>query len=100
MARQHGHRRRGGDARDEGDLPEHLMPLSRGMARILRHVGPGMGITFVTLGEGRPGHWCAVEAMLRQRDLQRFTAEQVRLVVRESFSKDKPRFEIEWEGNT
>ena len=94
MARQeHGHRRRGGDARDEGNLPEHLAPLSRGMARILRHAGPSKGISF-------RGPWCAVDAMLQQRDLQRFTPEQVRHVVKESFSKDRPRFELAWQENT
>eukprot|EP00418_Pyrodinium_bahamense_P092356 CAMPEP_0179047840 /NCGR_PEP_ID=MMETSP0796-20121207/19404_1 /TAXON_ID=73915 /ORGANISM="Pyrodinium bahamense, Strain pbaha01" /LENGTH=312 /DNA_ID=CAMNT_0020744297 /DNA_START=65 /DNA_END=1003 /DNA_ORIENTATION=+ len=80
------------DPRDEGALPRRLLPLSRTMARVLRHSGPGAGLAIDEEG------WCSVAALMRMRELAGWAEADLRTVVKESFSKTRPRFELKQSG--
>jgi len=82
------------DPLDEGNLPSEFMPLSRMMARVLRHSGRSAGLIIDAEG------WCSLTAMLRLPDLSGWRQEDVHTVVQESFSKTRPRFELKGSGES
>lgn len=82
----------GQDPQDRGNLSERLVPLSRALARVLRHYATSLGLRV------EEGGWCNLEELLASSDLKGWNEEDVREVIRESFSKDKPRFELKDEG--
>jgi len=69
-------------------LPQRLLPLSRIMARVLRHSGPGSGLTIDSNG------WCQLEALLRLDEMANWRHEDVVAVVQDSYSNNRPRFEL------
>lgn len=79
------------DPEDAGNLPPQLLPLSRDLARLLRHQAPQRGLECRCDGGGG---WARMADLLRLEDLRRWTEADVFQVVRESFSKDRPRFEL------
>lgn len=79
------------DPDDQGCVPERLIWLSRYMAWVLRHGARDLGLI---LDEG----WLRVSMMLRHEKFAGITDDDVRLVVKESCSKARPRFELLEEG--
>lgn len=79
---------------DVGNLDPRLMPLSRNLARILRHAAKDFGLKIDT--SGPDGGWCKLHDLFAQTQIgwTGFTEDDVREVVRESFSGTRPRFEI------
>lgn len=80
------------DPEDMGNLPGHLEGMSRTLARILRHAAPQVGIRL----HGDAG-WCRLDNVLQLPDFKSFSEGDVEEVVRESYSKDRPRFELKLE---
>jgi len=68
---------------DEGNLPKRLEHLSRTMARVLRHSGP--------IG---PDGWCPLSDLMKVSEMAGWPKEDIVMVVKESFSKNRPRFEL------
>lgn len=79
------------DPEDQGSLPPDLVPLSRQLAKVLRH-----DLRFLPADEDG---WCPVDAVLRLPECQGWLESDLDDVVRESFSKSKPRFEMERRGD-
>lgn len=72
------------DPEDQGNLPERLLPLSRALARVLRHT---------VCGQDSEG-WTRIDRIMDLPEMSSWTEDDLDLVVAESFSKDKPRFEV------
>lgn len=79
------------DPRDLGNLPSHLLPLSRDLAHFLRHCAGKDEFPCLN-----PQGWIAVRILqtLRFRTLHHVSNEDLDIVVRESYSKQKRRFEF------
>lgn len=77
------------DPEDQGCLPEDLIWLSRTLARVLRHGAGEFGFTL----DGTE-RWLKVSEILSHEKFAGHTEDDVKLVVKESYSKDKPRFEL------
>lgn len=82
------------DPEDQGELPMHLMGCSRMMAMILRHSAESYGLRLESDG------WCSLRNLLSVSELQSFTEDDVKFIVSESYSKDRPRFELKFEEET
>ncbi|CAK9018971.1 unnamed protein product [Durusdinium trenchii] len=83
------------DPDDQGDLPDRLMPLSRLMGKLLRYKPDyfrRMGVVMDADG------WVPLTELLSLDDFVDFAAADVREVVKESYSKDQPRFECREQG--
>ncbi|CAE7902222.1 unnamed protein product, partial [Symbiodinium necroappetens] len=83
------------DPEDRGNLRQHLLPLSRLLATRLRYKDGffrKMGIDMDQDG------YIDLTQVLKLDEFQRWTALDVKEVVQESFSKDKPRFQITERG--
>eukprot|EP00397_Hematodinium_sp_SG-2012_P019515 GEMP01020052.1.p1 GENE.GEMP01020052.1~~GEMP01020052.1.p1 ORF type:complete len:450 (+),score=111.59 GEMP01020052.1:169-1518(+) len=79
------------DSRDIGDLPKHLIALSRDLAHFLRHCAGTEEYPSLS-----PQGWMAVRILrtMRFRTLHHISDEDIHKVVQESFSKQKPRFQL------
>jgi len=75
------------DPQDVGNLPPRLLPLSRKLATFLRHRAGG-------IREIDDEGWTPIQQVLALEDFREYNHSDLRTVVEESFSKDKPRFEI------
>jgi len=79
------------DPRDQGNLDQRLVPLSRSLARVLRHAGAELGLAC------DDQNWFLLRDAMR--GLPAWTEFDVREVVRDSFSKHRPRFELSESAN-
>eukprot|EP00419_Tripos_fusus_P043206 CAMPEP_0172788968 /NCGR_PEP_ID=MMETSP1074-20121228/207224_1 /TAXON_ID=2916 /ORGANISM="Ceratium fusus, Strain PA161109" /LENGTH=572 /DNA_ID=CAMNT_0013626003 /DNA_START=38 /DNA_END=1756 /DNA_ORIENTATION=+ len=65
------------------------------MARVLRHKGPEEGLVIC------PDGWCPLGAFMQVSEMAGWSKEDVMMVVKESFSRDRPRFELkDGDGNS
>jgi len=71
------------------DLPRRLVPLSHLLSKLLRHAAPHVGLKVD--GEG----WCSCAELLQLNDLRKWTEDNIRDVVRTSYSSGSARFELE-----
>jgi len=76
------------DPADRGDLPEHLLPLSRKLAQRLRYKASYLRSQGIVMDQNG---WVQVTEVLA--DMEGFDVQDLRQVVKESYSKDQPRFE-------
>lgn len=77
------------DPLDEGNLPPELLPLSRNLARLLRH-------SWTEQGLGRDGEgWMRLDEIQKLEGFTQYTLQNFRTVVEESYSHDFKRFEVE-----
>jgi len=74
------------DARDQGNLPERLLGVSYELAKFLRYRAHESGLC------GNDG-WMAVQGVIHELGGE-WSTDDIRQVVQESYSKDKPRFEL------
>lgn len=73
------------DPDDQGNLPAELVDVSRTLARLLRH-----DRTLVD-----ENGWCSVKELKLLPDLFGISSQDVEIIVKESYSKSQPRFELE-----
>ncbi|CAJ1328858.1 unnamed protein product [Effrenium voratum] len=83
------------DPDDQGALDPRLLPLSRMLAQRLRYKDPFLRRMGVAIDEEG---WADLAQVLSLDDFLGFNAQDVRQVVKESYSKDRPRFETKTEG--
>lgn len=75
------------DPEDQGRLPPELVPLSRSLAMVLRHQ-----LYHLPADEEC---WCPVDDVLRLPECEGWSLDDIDIIVRESFSKSRPRFEMD-----
>lgn len=73
------------DPEDQGNLPNELIPVSRSLARLLRY---GRDVQLDKDG------WAAVSDVLSSYEMNGVSRQDLETVVKESFSKSIPRFEM------
>ena len=81
------------DPEDQGNLPANLISLSRLLARTLRHASE---LQNCMDDEG----WVLIESLCALPDMRNINLPDLRVVVEESFSKRKARFQLRVEGDT
>ena len=75
------------DSRDLGNLPDHLVPLSLHMMNVLRRDRKGLW----TDSSG----WVSLRRLLQLNRFAHFSCADIETVVQESYSKSRPRFEMQ-----
>ena len=76
------------DGINRGNLPANLISLSRLMAKILRHE--------TELEDCKDcGGWVPLDMLLRHPEMRNITLPDLRVVVEESYSRDRKRFELQ-----
>ena len=71
------------------DVPPELEPLSKRLFTILRPTGPGDGLYMDYYG------WCKLSDLMARNDLNAWTAEQIKFVLKHDWSRGQPRFELD-----
>ena len=86
------------DPEDKGSLRQSLLPLSRQLATRLRHDDKHGFLRKMGIEMDQDG-WTDLSQILSLEEFARWNTRDVREVVQESYSKDKPRFQISNRGN-